>query len=772
MEKRGQVTMFLILGMVVVVLAMMMFYLSAFQAGNLKGEVKRSSSFDATLIQNYIADCAKETLIDAVSLHGLNETKLAEHINENLKNCTDFATFEGIEAAEGEVSSSVMLTADNKTLLANITYPVTLEKDQNIKTIKEYYTSYDLTTHINISVDNSSILLNDVFSYANNDDLNLTIPAGTKITNANGTPVDKIEIQIVHKSPENVGVVDYDFRPENVSFSPYAILVMKYRDEDNDGFVDDTDIDEKDMQIRYFDEPTSSWLSLPTDVDAVKNTLKAKIKKTATYGMGVPHKLILNVTNPIALERTNEPIKFTFLLNDSLLHINNADFVTVRENSTRKEILSDHLSYNIGKYPSGYVKSMTVVFMDDYNKSEIKHYKVSLNDISNFTEPDINVRFNDNPGFQHSYTQKEGYENTYTFDTSAIEIGNGKYNYILYYSGLRSEIIEVKYIVSQVQESNYSSGNAELQNYAIILTDGVCENVLTSPSDDLEKYWDIFRKCLEELDFSKECFEEDWWVDKQVTYAFEKPSIQYEKNKILSVIRLYYTQPRIIKFGSDAENHAGVTAYAEATFYRNSSRIDVFNSYSVVQKFYNHAGFDIGGTAVNVGGPFKFTFGDQWRDSDGFPFVFAYAPETTNSLFLKTDDADGEGIASKEYLSSAGFKNYYALDKGGGKVIFAYLPIFQSMFDMYEDEHGDHYPPSGFMSWGDVIAHTIVSTGMGVGWLPYPVPPREYSNVATYNTDMNFSTDLSMYDKQARIFANPVGVNGRFAAYTQVYAKK
>lgn len=744
--------MFIVVGIVVLLVTVMLFYLSSSrQGGLLEKEIKRSSSFDTTLIAGYIADCAKETLVDAVSLHGLNETKLSEHINENLKNCTDFSTFEGIETGTGEISSSVMLTADNKTLLANITFPVTLEKDQNIKTIKEYYTSYDLTVHINISADNSSVILDDVFSYANNDDLNLTIPAGTKMTGANGTPVDKIEIQIVHISPENEGVVDYEFRPENVSFSPYAILVLKYRDENNDGFVDDTDIDEKDMQIRYFDEPTLSWLSLPTDVDAVKNTLKARIKKTATYGMGVPHKLILNVTNPIALERTNEPIKFTFLLNDSLLHINNADFVTVRENLSRKEILSDHLSYNIGKYPSGYVKSMTVVFMDDYNKSEIKHYKVSLNDISNFTEPDLSVVFVAHPGYQHTYKEDEGYENSYTFDTSSFEVGNGKYNYTLFYSGRGAEVAG--------------------PNYGIGLISPVYENVLTSPTDDLEEYWEKLKEFLQDP-FNFDIWGEKWWVDKEVTYVFGKPAVQYEKNKILSTIRLYFNQPRIIKFGPDAENHAGVTAYAEVTFYRNSSRIDVFNSYRSVQKFYNHAGFGIGGTGIGSVDSLHFTFGDKWRYSDGVQWIFAYKPQEPTSLLLKTKEPEGKGIASKEYLSSAGFKNYYALDTRNGKVIFAYLPVFESQFGRYKDEHDDHYPSSGYDIIRTSMDHTIVQTGAGVGWLPYPVPPRQYSNVATYNTDMNYTSNLRTYDQQAEIFANPVGINGRFAAIKKVYAKK
>jgi hypothetical protein len=112
------------------------------------------------------------------------------------------------------------------------------------------------------------------------------------------------------------------------------------------------------------------------------------------------------------------------------------------------------------------------------------------------------------------------------------------------------------------------------------------------------------------------------------------------------------------------------------------------------------------------------------------------------------------------------------MDTRNGKVIFAYLPVFESQFGRYKDEHGDHYPSSGFLLWRNSIGHTIVSTGMGVGWIPYPVPPRQYSNVAYYNTDMNYSTSLAAYDRQAQLFAHPVGINGIFPAYVKVYAKR
>jgi hypothetical protein len=51
------------------------------------------------------------------------------------------------------------------------------------------------------------------------------------------------------------------------------------------------------------------------------------------------------------------------------------------------------------------------------------------------------------------------------------------------------------------------------------------------------------------------------------------------------------------------------------------------------------------------------------------------------------------------------------------------------------------------------------------------VPPREYTNIANYNTDMNYTTNLSVYDWQAEIFGNPVGVNGLFTKIVKVYAR-
>ena len=143
--KKGQVTGFIIIGLIIVVIFGLTLYLShTIQTKESEAKIGGIEQFssEALKIKPYIDDCVKQQTVAALLLSSRQEGNLPEleeientienYLNENLKVCTNFEVFKEFEIESGDVSADVKVLQDS--FAANIHWPLTVkQKDLYLK---------------------------------------------------------------------------------------------------------------------------------------------------------------------------------------------------------------------------------------------------------------------------------------------------------------------------------------------------------------------------------------------------------------------------------------------------------------------------------------------------------------------------------------------------------------------------------------------------------------------------------------------------------------
>lgn len=155
MQKKSQVTLFVVLGIVIVVVIALLFYA---RIAARKSVAEEDISFSAQVdnVKNYVGGCLRYTLIsgkgyylvmDQTTVAGI-KMQLEYYIDNNLKECTgDFDIF-NLEIEDYDVESEVTLKGDDVNNLdiiaANVRYPVTIKKGERKAVLEEFYADYSL----------------------------------------------------------------------------------------------------------------------------------------------------------------------------------------------------------------------------------------------------------------------------------------------------------------------------------------------------------------------------------------------------------------------------------------------------------------------------------------------------------------------------------------------------------------------------------------------------------------------------------------------------
>jgi hypothetical protein len=164
MEKRGQLTIFIILGIVILVIIGVLFYVIY------SPRALQTSPEEFSDVQKYVDACVESTLDDAVRFCGGDrckdyENNIADYITANLQLCTNFAVdFPTTEIIpKGTISATVTLNADKTLINAVVLYPITVKKGGQTKILERFYAEISFVTKacIPILVDSNCIALED-----------------------------------------------------------------------------------------------------------------------------------------------------------------------------------------------------------------------------------------------------------------------------------------------------------------------------------------------------------------------------------------------------------------------------------------------------------------------------------------------------------------------------------------------------------------------------------------------------------------------------------
>ena len=204
MKKKGQLTLILIIGLLLIIVATFVFV----RVNQEKKDVIQSSSTDQISFelkkenfQDYFDQCSRDSIITANEEYGIRESNKAEYENYvsiKVKYCMDplLADFKKINynIDEGTVNTKVSFHED--TISVNVDYPISITKDEIGFDFETYKITFPRENFIRVvSMDDHEVLLPSTDKRAQ-----IIVPAQTSITDSNGNPITSLSIKLIDKN--------------------------------------------------------------------------------------------------------------------------------------------------------------------------------------------------------------------------------------------------------------------------------------------------------------------------------------------------------------------------------------------------------------------------------------------------------------------------------------------------------------------------------------------------------------------------------------------
>ncbi len=150
MQKRGQLTIFIIIGIVILLVLGIIFFMMY------KPKPPQVVPEQFSDVQKYVDGCVEQTLRDGITFLGRGpnpdyNNNLADYIKQYLVYCPNFtADFPDLEVRQKDIVSVAVSMNDDKSLVsAVVVYPVVVTKSGYTKTLERFYAEYPLVAEYN-----------------------------------------------------------------------------------------------------------------------------------------------------------------------------------------------------------------------------------------------------------------------------------------------------------------------------------------------------------------------------------------------------------------------------------------------------------------------------------------------------------------------------------------------------------------------------------------------------------------------------------------------
>ena len=289
LPKKGQsLTLFLVLGIVMLVAFGMVFYL--------KGTLNKTAvvpaeqlslSIAKTSLENQVDLCIQQKVREAIDYYGALQDAEAEvkaYVEREVPRCIDLAFYEeqGISIEQEEFTASVLISPN--AVVVDALYPLVLFDDTGSSELDKFGFSITKVVSKKLKTNAQGILLEEVTIVTDDGEVQLYLPEGTKVIGPGGRLVDEITIELKDKTEGGFsnsllpGEVLYDIGPDGTTFSPPVTLIIGYE-------LDQLHGQEMALSIVYFDESIQFWRSLDSVVDPINQYVSAKIYHLTDYGI-------------------------------------------------------------------------------------------------------------------------------------------------------------------------------------------------------------------------------------------------------------------------------------------------------------------------------------------------------------------------------------------------------------------------------------------------------------------------------------------------------
>lgn len=294
MAKNAQISLFLIVGLILVVAAVgggLYYFSSNRAAADSREFLTTQADFESstTGLRNMVQSCLEKNTEEAMKRYSIREDsapKIGEYLEITLPSCVDFAYFEerGFSLTRDEPWANVIITED--AIVVELTYNIRMKRGSETINLKEFSYNIPRLKSGQLSLDPvTGETIEPVFVIPEDESAELEVPEGIIATASDGSPITEVSLKLLDKNFEGLsnsvlaGKIVYEGLPDGARFSSPVTLRIKYDDNDiPPGMTVD------DLSIAYFDRARGIWMSLPTTIDKENSQLIAQTTHFTVFG--------------------------------------------------------------------------------------------------------------------------------------------------------------------------------------------------------------------------------------------------------------------------------------------------------------------------------------------------------------------------------------------------------------------------------------------------------------------------------------------------------
>lgn len=285
-NKKGQISVFMIIALVLIIFTGLLFYLQSIKTDEVIVDTITIAELQSKQdsLNLFIRSCLELTVWEGIHEYGiledLSEDLVSLYVKNSLDSCLDnFESFkeQGFAITKGD--KSVHMEIFDDLIEVELNYPLEFTiGDSTIYFEKDIY-HLPRTVMKEINLDGYTNIV------APNLEAQIIIPPGTHAY-LDGNPINEVGIKLMDREFNGnnnaplMGMLAFYGTPHGATFSKDITVIIHYKDTD----VPDT-FEEADLQLSYFSDSADGWVSMPSVVDTIQNTVTAQTRHFSSQGV-------------------------------------------------------------------------------------------------------------------------------------------------------------------------------------------------------------------------------------------------------------------------------------------------------------------------------------------------------------------------------------------------------------------------------------------------------------------------------------------------------
>jgi hypothetical protein len=269
-NKRGQISLFIIIGIVLLmIVGGFLVIFNKLEKEPPKEEIKSTGS-DSKQLNSFVSLCVKDVVEEGFNTLGFRENALEQYMNYNIQKCTNkFSDFEkqGYEVKISTINSFVDISENS--VSAYVDYPVQIYLGDFLYESDTFNHIIDRNAVYKLNIENEKTKATHIIRSPDRR-MELIIPADTYVN------TDTITISMRkndYDKDENAIMIPFIYEFSQATFYPAATLVYTYDDKLLPALTDKTS-----LTISYYDKDSRKMVQLPGEVDTNFNKITSSVE--------------------------------------------------------------------------------------------------------------------------------------------------------------------------------------------------------------------------------------------------------------------------------------------------------------------------------------------------------------------------------------------------------------------------------------------------------------------------------------------------------------